>query len=208
MTTIKEKTKASTIAQVPMGTAEKKKKSKSKDPEDPEKKPKTTPVLPASSSTTPIAFIATDSSVELAQHMHPASIEVLSHWTLQCGDTFKATVDGIQFFARVPQGGVQQGETFINVYPSFVKVRAPKCYNAGVTFEATHEDVRFLATVPVGGCQQGDMIETLHPSVAPPPRKRGGINWKVTGLIITGSITGSIIGLIIGWLVLEDSIRI
>ena len=175
----------------------------------------TTPVLPATQSTTPIAFVTTDSSVELAQqHIHPASIEVLSHTTLeeelaqqyvypasvevlshstlQWGDTFKASVDGIQFFARVPQGGVQQGETFINVYPRFVKVKAPKCYNAGVTFEATHEGVPFLATVPVGGCQQGDMIETLHPSVAPPYGSRhrqccqccGLKEWTITLMII------------------------
>ena len=110
----------------------------------------------------------------------PVRIAVVSPSTLQEGDTVEACINGIRFFARVPEGGVQQGEMFESVYPRFVRVVAPETRDAGDRFKATYEGVRFIATVPAGGCRYGDMIETLHPSVAPPYNAKSERNLKIT----------------------------
>lgn len=118
------------------------------------------------------------------------TVGVVAPSTLPGGATFEAVVDGIQFTATVPMGGVVEGETFYVAFPppttgnnygmnnnddeSNISVRAtdriwvksPATLNAGDKFEAEVDGMRFMATVPEGGVREGALFETIHPAMA------------------------------------------
>ena len=102
-------------------------------------------------------------------NLQPETVLVIAPATLAEGSTFQAVVDGIQFTASVPRGGVRLGETFETMYPKMIKVLAPAFLNQGDRIEAEVDGIRFYATVPPGGVREGDFFEVLHPSVAPQP---------------------------------------
>lgn len=114
----------------------------------------------------------------------PNTVRVMSPMTLPEGATFKAVVDGIEFMAKVPRGGVREGEIFETAYPRTIRVMAPETLSGGDRFEAVMDGVRFMATVPPGGVRAGEIFETLHPSVLPPLTNAVGMSapkWR-TGL--------------------------
>lgn len=115
----------------------------------------------------------------------PETCRIVAPATLPEGATIQAVLDGVQFTARVPPGGVLQGEAFETLYPKKIRVMAPSSLNAGDRFEAEVEGIRFFATVPAGGVRGGDIFEHLHPSVAPiqnPTYARNRYNKWRTGL--------------------------
>mmetsp|Transcript_7078 Transcript_7078/g.17277 ORF Transcript_7078/g.17277 Transcript_7078/m.17277 type:complete len:194 (+) Transcript_7078:249-830(+) len=109
--------------------------------------------------------IATPEAPEI--NLQPETVRAIAPKTLPEGSTFLAVLDGIQFTATVPRGGVRLGETFETMYPKMIKVLAPASLNQGNRFEAEVDGIRFYATVPPGGVREGDFFEVLHPSVAP-----------------------------------------
>lgn len=114
----------------------------------------------------------------------PETCRIVAPATLPEGATIQAVLDGVQFTARVPRGGVLQGEVFETLYPKKIRVVAPSSLNAGDRFEAEVEGIRFWATVPAGGVREGDIFEHIHPSVAPiqNPKHNNRYNKWRTGL--------------------------
>ena len=108
--------------------------------------------------------IATPVAPEI--NLQPETVRVIAPETLPEGSTFLAVLDGIQFTATVPRGGVRLGETFETMYPKMIKVLAPASLNQGDRFEAEVDGIRFYATAPPGGIREGDFFEVLHPSVS------------------------------------------
>lgn len=115
-----------------------------------------------------------------------STIDVIAPATLPEGATFEAVVDGTQFTAVVPKGGVREGGSFVAEYPSVyssnsnntnrVMVMAPTSLNAGDKFEAKVDGITFLATVPEGGVREGDIFEAVYPTgnanpAYPPPQQ-------------------------------------
>lgn len=100
----------------------------------------------------------------------PQSVKLKAPRTLEEGETIWSSIDGIDFWARAPKGGVKQFEFFESPYPTFIKVQAPDDFDTpGDWFLIKLDDgVEFQAIVPEGGCREGDLFETLHPSVSPP----------------------------------------
>lgn len=126
----------------------------------------------------PIAMPVTEAIIP------PKTVRVMSPMTLPEGATFKAVVDGIEFDAIVPRGGVREGEIFETAYPRTIRVMAPETLSAGDRFEAAVDGVRFMATVPQDGVLAGEIFETLHPSVLPSHTNAVGMSapkWR-TGL--------------------------
>ena len=130
--------------------------------------------IATSSIATSIATPVTE-SVASAVVQPPTTVRVISPLTLPEGATFRAVVDGIEFLARVPPGGVREGETFETLYPKTVRVRAPATLATGDRFEAEVDGHRFLATVPVGGVRAGDVFETPQTPIAAVNRWRTGL---------------------------------
>mmetsp|Transcript_7080 Transcript_7080/g.17281 ORF Transcript_7080/g.17281 Transcript_7080/m.17281 type:complete len:194 (+) Transcript_7080:249-830(+) len=124
--------------------------------------PRATAVTVSEPEATPIA---TPVAPEI--NLQPETVRVIAPATLVEGSTFQAVVDGIQFTATVPRGGVRMGETFETMYPQMIKVLSPGFLNQGDRFEAEVDGIRFYATAPPGGVREGDFFEVLHPSVAP-----------------------------------------
>eukprot|EP00533_Pseudo-nitzschia_delicatissima_P010688 CAMPEP_0116100038 /NCGR_PEP_ID=MMETSP0327-20121206/12084_1 /TAXON_ID=44447 /ORGANISM="Pseudo-nitzschia delicatissima, Strain B596" /LENGTH=327 /DNA_ID=CAMNT_0003591947 /DNA_START=62 /DNA_END=1045 /DNA_ORIENTATION=+ len=112
---------------------------------------------------TPIATPVTADAVRPP----PENARVIAPATLPEGATFQAELEGVQFTARVPRGGVRQGDAFETMYPRMISVRAPATLEAGARFEAEVDGIRFLVTVPPDGCLEGYLFDCLHPSVAP-----------------------------------------
>ena len=106
----------------------------------------------------------------------PKTVRVMSPMTLPEGATFKAVVDGIEFNAKVPRGGVREGEIFETTYPRTIRVMAPETLSGLDCFEAVVDGVGFMATVPRGGVRAGEIFETLHPSVLPPVTNAVGMS--------------------------------
>jgi Cys-rich protein (TIGR01571 family) len=121
--------------------------------------------IPATATATPVATPS-------------ETVGVVAPSTLPGGATFEAVVDGIQFTATVPMGGVVKGETFYVAFPppasnfntsnntDRIWVKAPATLNTGDQFEAQVDGIRFMATVPEGGVREGALFETIHPAVA------------------------------------------